>query len=50
VEWIYKEDTAFALWAQEAALKLVGGAGLFEAQAGGQSRRFIEGCGGAIDS
>jgi shikimate 5-dehydrogenase len=50
VEWIYKEDTAFARWAQEAALKLVGGAGLFEAQAGGQSRRFIEGCGGAIDS
>lgn len=46
VEWIYKEDTAFALWAREAGLDLVGGATLFEAQAEGQSRRFIEGCGG----
>ena len=47
VEWIYKEDTAFALWAREAGLDLVGGAALFEAQAEGQSRRFVEGCGGA---
>jgi 3-dehydroquinate dehydratase/shikimate dehydrogenase len=46
VEWIYKEDTAFALWAQEAGLHTVEGAALFEAQAEGQSRRFIEGCGG----
>jgi 3-dehydroquinate dehydratase type I len=47
VEWIYKEDTAFALWAREAGLKLARGVALFEAQAEGQSRRFIEGCGGA---
>jgi 3-dehydroquinate dehydratase type I len=46
VEWIYKEDTAFALWAREAGLRLVGGAALFAAQAEAQSRRFIEGCGG----
>jgi shikimate 5-dehydrogenase len=46
VEWIYKEDTAFARWAQEANLSLVAGATLFEAQAEAQSRRFIEGCGG----
>lgn len=46
VEWIYKEDTAFALWAREAGLRLVGGLALFEAQAEAQSRRFIEGCGG----
>jgi 3-dehydroquinate dehydratase/shikimate dehydrogenase len=46
VEWIYKEDTAFALWALEAGLHLVGGAPLFDAQADAQSRRFIEGCGG----
>jgi len=46
VEWIYKEDTAFALWAREAGLHLVPGAELFEAQAQAQSRRFIEGCGG----
>lgn len=45
VEWIYKEDTAFALWAREAGLRLVGGAELFDAQAEAQSRRFIEGCG-----
>jgi 3-dehydroquinate dehydratase type I len=45
VEWIYKEDTAFALWAREAGLHLVGGAELFEAQAEAQSRRFIAGCG-----
>ncbi len=46
MEWIYKEDTAFALWAWAAGLRLVKGATLFEAQAEGQSRRFIEGCGG----
>jgi 3-dehydroquinate dehydratase / shikimate dehydrogenase len=46
VEWIYKEDTAFALWARAAGLRLVEGAALFEAQAEAQSRRFIEGCGG----
>jgi 3-dehydroquinate dehydratase/shikimate dehydrogenase len=46
VEWIYKEDTAFALWAREAGLALVAGATLFEAQAEAQSRDFIEGCGG----
>jgi 3-dehydroquinate dehydratase type I len=45
-EWIYKEDTAFALWARQAGLRLVEGAALFEAQAEAQSRRFIEGCGG----
>ncbi|BDU68960.1 3-dehydroquinate dehydratase [Geothrix oryzae] len=48
VEWIYKEDTAFALWAREAGLALVEGSALFEAQAEAQSRRFIEGCGGAL--
>ena len=46
VEWIYKEDTAFALWARQTGLRLVEGATLFEAQAEAQSRRFIEGCGG----
>ncbi len=46
VEWIYKEDTAFALWAREAGLELVAGEALFEAQAQAQSRRFVEGCGG----
>ena len=46
VEWIYKEDTAFALWAREAGLRLVEGMTLFDAQAEAQSRRFIEGCGG----
>ena len=45
VEWIYKEDTAFALWARAAELHLVAGAALFEAQAEAQSRRFISGCG-----
>jgi 3-dehydroquinate dehydratase / shikimate dehydrogenase len=45
VEWIYKEDTAFALWARAAGLHLVEGAALFEAQAEAQSRRFIQGCG-----
>jgi shikimate 5-dehydrogenase len=47
VEWIYKEDTAFALWARAAGLQLVEGVTLFDAQAEAQSRRFIEGCGGA---
>ncbi|MDP1831488.1 MAG: type I 3-dehydroquinate dehydratase [Geothrix sp.] len=46
VEWIYKEDTAFALWARAVGLALVEGGTLFEAQAEAQSRRFIEGCGG----
>lgn len=46
VEWIYKEDTAFALWAREAGLQVVPGGVLFEGQAEAQSRRFIEGCGG----
>ena len=48
VEWIYKEDTAFALWARNAGLQVVSGAALFEAQAEAQSRRFIEGCGGVL--
>lgn len=47
VEWIYKEDTRFAGWAREVGLALVEGAALFAAQAEAQSRRFIEGCGGA---
>ncbi len=47
VEWIYKEDTAFALWAREAGLQLIEGRTLFDAQAEAQSRRFIEDCGGA---
>ncbi len=47
VEWIYKEDTAFASWCRSAGLRLVEGASLFEAQAAAQSRRFIQGCGGA---
>ena len=46
VEWIYKEDTAFALWARDSGLKVVEGSTLFEAQAEAQSRRFVEGCGG----
>ncbi len=45
VEWIYKEDTAFAKWARSAELALVEGSALFEAQAEGQNHRFIEGCG-----
>lgn len=48
VEWIYKEDTAFALWARGAGLHLVAGSDLFDAQAEAQSRRFIEGCGGDL--
>lgn len=46
VEWIYKEDTAFAQWAAGGGLHLVTGASLFEAQADAQSRRFVGGCGG----
>jgi shikimate 5-dehydrogenase len=46
VEWIYKEDTAFAAWAREAGLRLVEGAGLFEGQARAQSELFVRGCGG----
>ncbi len=45
VEWVYKEDTAFAAWAREAGLLLVEGAALFEAQAEAQSRRFVAECG-----
>ncbi len=41
VEWIYKEDTAFAAWVREAGLRLVQGATLFEAQAEAQARRFL---------
>lgn len=48
VEWIYKEDTAFAQWARGGGLRLVDGATLFEAQAAAQSRRFVAGCGGAL--
>ena len=44
-EWIYKSDTAFAQWAREQRLTLIEGAELFEAQAQGQSRRYMEGCG-----
>lgn len=45
VEWIYKADTRFAQWARQQELTLIDGAALFEDQAEGQSRRFIEGCG-----
>lgn len=41
VEWIYKEETAFAGWARRAGLELVGGAALFEAQAAAQGLRFL---------
>lgn len=44
LEWIYKEDTAFAAWARAEGLPLVEGATLFEGQARGQSARFVEGC------
>jgi 3-dehydroquinate dehydratase/shikimate dehydrogenase len=46
VEWIYKEDTAFAGWARDAGLRLVPGDGLFEAQAAAQSDLFVRECGG----
>lgn len=45
VEWIYKEDTAFARWSREAGLTLVEGGALFEGQALAQSKAFITGCG-----
>jgi 3-dehydroquinate dehydratase/shikimate dehydrogenase len=48
MEWIYKEDTAFSHWALAAGLKVIPGSDLFEAQAEGQSRRFIQGCGGDL--
>lgn len=40
VEWVYKERTAFADWAE--GLDLVDGASLFEAQAEAQSRIFLD--------
>jgi 3-dehydroquinate dehydratase type I len=46
VEWVYKEETAFAAWARENGLTLVEGASLFEAQALLQSAAFIGRCGG----
>jgi 3-dehydroquinate dehydratase type I len=46
VEWIYKEDTAFAAWVEDAGAGLVPGAALFEAQAAAQSAAFIRECGG----
>ena len=39
VEWVYKERTAFAAWAE--GLDLVDGVSLFEAQAEAQSRIFL---------
>lgn len=45
VEWVYKEDTAFAAWARESGLALIEGGDLFQRQAEAQSRRFIQGCG-----
>ena len=46
VEWIYKEDTAFAAWAGDGGRRLVTGAELFNRQAEGQSVAFIRECGG----
>jgi 3-dehydroquinate dehydratase type I len=46
VEWIYKEDTAFAGWARGQGLDLVAGATLFQGQAALQSETFIRECGG----
>jgi 3-dehydroquinate dehydratase/shikimate dehydrogenase len=46
VEWIYKEDTAFAQWVRERGWTLVEGAGLFQGQAALQSAAFIRECGG----
>lgn len=46
VEWIYKEDTAFSVWARDQRLPLTDGGELFDLQAEAQSRRFILGCGG----
>jgi shikimate 5-dehydrogenase len=46
VEWIYKEDTAFAAWAADGGRRAVLGGALFEAQAAAQSAAFIRECGG----
>jgi 3-dehydroquinate dehydratase/shikimate dehydrogenase len=46
VEWIYKEDTAFAAWTRDGGRRLVPGSTLFEAQAALQSAAFIRECGG----
>lgn len=46
VEWVYKEDTAFAQWAGAEGRRLVPGGALFEAQAALQSAAFIRECGG----
>jgi 3-dehydroquinate dehydratase type I len=46
VEWIYKEDTAFAGWVREGGRALVSGAALFAGQAAAQSAAFIRECGG----
>ena len=46
VDWIYKEDTAFAAWIQDGGGTLVPGAALFDAQAAAQSTAFIRECGG----
>ncbi|HNX95491.1 MAG TPA: type I 3-dehydroquinate dehydratase [Holophaga sp.] len=46
VEWIYKEDTAFAQWARGLGLPVTDGGALFELQAIAQSQRFIAECGG----
>lgn len=45
LEWVYKEDTAFAAWARTEGVTLVEGARLFEIQAAAQSDRFVSGCG-----
>jgi len=45
VEWIYKEDTAFAQWARERGLPVTDGGRLFELQAIAQSQRFVGECG-----
>jgi 3-dehydroquinate dehydratase type I len=46
VEWIYKEDTAFAAWSRACGCALVQGGDLFAAQAALQSTAFIRECGG----
>jgi 3-dehydroquinate dehydratase/shikimate dehydrogenase len=46
VEWIYKEDTAFAAWVRDGGRHLVRGAALFELQAAAQSEAFVRECGG----
>lgn len=42
VEWIYKEDTAFAKWIYSNECRLVSGITLFELQAIKQSDIFLE--------